>query len=316
MGAEMAEGADIADPAPGGPKGGGRRAVLVVNSRSRQGDRLYSESRALLLKKGFELAASHPVRDPSRIPEIIKEAVEGGERLIAVGGGDGTISSIVDFLAYKDVALGILPMGTANNFARGLGLPLELADAIEVIANGQPASIDLGKIGNNYFSNAVSLGLSATLHRASRDGIKRYFGRAGYLLSAVRSFAAHRPFRCRLEHDGATSELEALDMRIANGPFHGGMVAVPGADVESRDLVVRAIKGNSKWTLPRVWADIARGRPLDAAAVEIIRVRQLTVTAEPVQAVSVDGEVIAETPVTISVAAGALRVMVQQNPSN
>jgi YegS/Rv2252/BmrU family lipid kinase len=289
--------------------------VLVVNSRSRRGEQLYAEAEALLLKKGFELAGSYPVRDPGRIPEIVKEAVERGERLIAVGGGDGTISSIVDFLAYKDVALGLLPMGTANNFARGLGLPLDLAGAIDVIANGQAASIDLGKIGNNYFSNAVSLGLSATLHRASRDGGKRYLGRAGYLLSAVRSFAAHRPFHCRLEHDGVSSEFDALDMRIANGPFHGGMVAVPGADVESRDLAVRAIKGNSKWTLPRVWADIARGRPLDAAAVDIIRVRQLTVTAEPAQAVSVDGEVIAETPVTISVAAGALRVMVQQDLS-
>jgi YegS/Rv2252/BmrU family lipid kinase len=286
---------------------------LVVNSRSRRGERLYVDAKALLLKTGFELAASYPVRDPARIPEIVREAVERGERLIAIGGGDGTISSIVDYLAYQNVTLGILPMGTANNFARGIRLPLDLKAAVEVIAEGRPAMVDLGKLNNNYFSNAVSLGLSAAIHRASRDRTKRYFGRAGYLLAAVRSFSTHRSFRCLLEHDGATSEIEALDLRIANGPYHGGFVAVPGAGVESHDLVVRIIKGGSKWALVRSWTDIARGRSLDPATVEILRVRELTLTADPVQVVSVDGEIVTETPVTISVASKALRLMVPQD---
>jgi YegS/Rv2252/BmrU family lipid kinase len=289
-----------------------RRAVLVVNSRSRRGERLYAEAKALLLKKGFDLAASYPVHDPARIPELVREAVERGERLIVIGGGDGTISSIVDHLAYQNVVLGILPMGTANNFARGIGLRLDLKAAIEVIAEGEPAKIDLGKLNNNYFTNAVSLGLSAGVQRASRDWVKRYFGRAGYLLAAARSFANHRPFRCRLEHDGTTTEIDALDLRIANGPYHGGMVAVPGASVQSRDLVVRVIQGRSKWTLPRVWTDIVCGRSLDRSCVDLVRVRELTITAEPVQAVSVDGEVVTETPVTISVANKALRLMVLQ----
>ena len=305
-------GGDNNAPAPP-PCARERRAVLIVNSRARRGERLYAEAKALLLKKGFELAASHPVRDPARIPEIVKEAVERGERLIVIGGGDGTISSIVDYLAYQNVILGILPMGTANNFARGVGLPLGVKDAIEVIAEGQPARVDLGKLNNNYFSNAVSLGLSAAIHRASRDGSKRYLGRAGYLLAAVRSLATHRPFHCRLEHDGATTEIEALDLRVANGPYHGGMVAVPGADVESSDLVVRAIKGHSKWALVRVWTDIVRGRSLDSTITDILRVRELTITADPVQAVSIDGEVVTNTPVTISVASKALRLMVPQN---
>jgi YegS/Rv2252/BmrU family lipid kinase len=290
-----------------------RRGVLVVNSRSRRGQRLYAEAKTLLLRKGFELAASYPVHDPARIPEIVREAVERGERLIVIGGGDGTISSIVDRLAYRNVILGILPTGTANNFARGLGLPLDLDGAVEVIAHGRPVTLDLGKLNNNYFSNAVSLGMSAAIHRASRDRIKRYLGRAGYLLAAAQSLATHRPFRCRLQHDGSVTEFEALDVRIANGPYHGGMVAVPGASVASPDLVVRAIKGPSKRALLRVWTDIARGHSLDPNSVDILRVRQLTVTADPVQAVSVDGEVVTETPVTISVAGKALRVMVPQN---
>jgi YegS/Rv2252/BmrU family lipid kinase len=302
-----------AGDAPRQPEAAAARAVLVVNSRSRKGEQLYAEAEALLRKQGLELTASYPVHDPARIPVIVKEAVARGERLIVVGGGDGTISSIVDSLAYQDVALGILPMGTANNFARGIGLPLDVKEAIEVIARGKAATIDLGKIGDNYFSNAISLGLSAAIHRASHDRIKRYLGRTGYLLAAARSFASHRPFHCRLEHDGRTTELEALDLRVANGPYHGGLVAIPDASVESRDLVVRVIKGNSKWSLARVWTDIARGRPHDPAIVEILRVRRLVITAEPAQPVSADGEVVTQTPVTISVAGRALRLMVKQD---
>jgi YegS/Rv2252/BmrU family lipid kinase len=290
-----------------------RRAVLVVNTRARGGAQLYGQAKDLLVGEGFEIAAAYPVRDPARIPEIVREAVAGGERLIVMGGGDGTISSVVDYLAYRDVVLGIVPMGTANNFARAIGLPLNVRDAVEVIARGHTASIDLGKINNNYFSNAVSLGISASIHRGSPDQIKRWLGRAGYFLVAARRFAVHRPFRCRLEHDGRVTEVEALDLRIANGPYHGGVVAVPDASVDSRELAVRIIKGSSKWTLARVWANIYRGAAQDPAAVEILRVRELAISTDPQQPVSVDGEVVAQTPVRISVASQALRLMVPPN---
>lgn len=293
-----------------------RRAVLVVNTRARGGAKLYDQAKELLVDKGFDIAAAYPVRDPARIPEIVQDAVARGERLIVVGGGDGTISSVVDYLAYREVVLGIVAMGTANNFARAIGLPLDVGDAVKVIAEGQPVSIDLGKINNNYFSNAVSLGISASIHRGSPDRIKRLLGRAGYFLVAASRFAAHRPFRCRLEHDGQVTEIEALDLRIANGPYHGGMVAVPGAGVDSRDLAVRIIKGGSKWTLPRVWADIARGAALDPESVEVLRVRELAISTDPQQPVSVDGEVVAQTPVRISVASKALRLMVPRNFGN
>jgi YegS/Rv2252/BmrU family lipid kinase len=289
------------------------RAVLVVNSRARGGAALYGQAKDLLSAKGFELAAAYPVRDPARIPEIVQEAVARGERLIVIGGGDGTISSVVDYLAYRDVVLGIVPMGTANNFARAVGLPLNVSEAVGVIAEGHAARIDLGKINNNYFSNAVSLGISASIHRGSPDQIKRWLGRAGYFLVAARRFAVHRPFHCRLQHDGRVLEVEALDLRIANGPYHGGVVAVPTASVDSRQLAVRIIKGSSKWTLARVWANIYRGVAQDPASVEILHVGELAISTDPQQPVSVDGEVVAQTPVTISVAAEALWLMVPQN---
>src|SRR5690242_18809603 len=99
---------------------GERRAVLVVNTRSRSGRDLYADAKRLLTRAGLRIDAAYPVRDPVRLPEIVQGAIAQGHKLIIVGGGDGTISSVVDCFAHRDTVLGILPLGTANSFARAL----------------------------------------------------------------------------------------------------------------------------------------------------------------------------------------------------
>jgi diacylglycerol kinase family enzyme len=206
--------------------------------------------------------------------------------------------------------LGLIPMGTANNFARANRIPIELSDAVEVLASGRAAHVDLGRIDRTFFTNAVSIGLSSAVHRGSPDPLKRYLGRIGYLLTAVRKIAAYRPFQCRLELDGTPVETLAYDVRIANGPFQGGLRAVDSADVESGDLVVRVIRGPSKWNLGRVWARIGTHGMSDPAAEQTFRARTIAISATPQQNVSVDGEVLTQTPVEVAVAPGALQMMV------
>ena len=103
-----------------------RHAVLVVNTRSRHGARAYSEAKRRLAEAGMALDAAYPVRDAERLPEIVREEIAKGRKFIIIGGGDGTISSVVDHFAYTSVVFGVLPLGTANSFARTLGIPLDL----------------------------------------------------------------------------------------------------------------------------------------------------------------------------------------------
>lgn len=285
-------------------------AVLIVNTQSRRGERLYATAKREIARRGIGLAESYPVRDASRIPAVVAEAVAQGHRFIVVGGGDGTVSSSVASLADRDVVLGLLPMGTANNFARANGIPLDLAGAVEVLASGRTAEVDLGRVEQTAFTNAVSIGITSAIHRGSPDRLKRHFGRIGYMIGAAKQFASFRPFRCRLLLDGRPVETDAIDIRIANGPFQGGLRVMKEAKVDSGDLAIRVIKARSPWALARVWMGAGSGRTADPNLVETYRAREIEISAALPQDVSVDGEVVTRTPVRIRVDPGALRLLV------
>ena len=289
-----------------------RRAVLVVNTRSRSGRDLYAEARKLLTRRGLRIEAAYPVRDPGRLPEIVHGAIAQGHKLIVVGGGDGTISSVVDHFAYRDAALGILPLGTANSFARALGIPLDLAGAAEILTGGgKIADVDLGLLNDDYFANTAAIGLPALVGRSLPHGLKRWFGKFGYILTGAVLFARHKPFRAVLTE--ASREIaridDALDILIANGPYQGGVKVADEAHPESRDLVIRIVKGGRKTDLLRTWArPILNTRAADFT--EIIRAADLVIATDPPYYVSIDGEVVTRTPVRVSVARQALLLIV------
>src|SRR6185312_4497827 len=192
-----------------------RRAVLIVNTRSRRGARFYAHAKAELIAAGLTLDATYPVRHAERMPEVAREAIAHGHKFIIVGGGDGSISSVVDHFAYAPVVFGLLPFGTANSFARTLGIP------IDVLVHGKVADVDLGMIDGDYFANGSGIGLPAAVGRATPHGLKRWLGRLGYLLTAVNEFMHHRPFRCMVGIAGRERSFEALDVRIASGGYQG-----------------------------------------------------------------------------------------------
>ena len=156
-----------------------RRAVLVVNTLYRRGAYTYSEAKRQLKKAELMLDA-FPVRHPERIHEIVLDAIEQGRKFIIIGGGDGAISSVVDHFAYTRLVFGVLPLGTANSFACTLGIPLNLAGAIDVLINGKVADVDLGKINDDYFANGSSIGMPAVVGRATPHALKKWLGRAAY----------------------------------------------------------------------------------------------------------------------------------------
>src|SRR5215218_6995650 len=171
------------------------RVALIVNTRSRSGERTFFEALDRLQEMGVPLGATYAIRDPVRLPETVREVLDDGSdyRLLVLGGGDGSVSSVVDFLANREVVLGLLPLGTANDFARTLGIPSDIEGACQTIAAGKTVDVDLGLAGDNYFVNVASVGLGVEATRALSPWLKKSTGPLAYPAAAIKAFLSHEP---------------------------------------------------------------------------------------------------------------------------
>jgi YegS/Rv2252/BmrU family lipid kinase len=292
----------------------GRSPVLVINTRARRGRALAEAAPRLLADHGFTARRVIRVDEPSRLDAALAGALEMAPDLLVVGGGDGTVGSAVTHLAHRDVALGVLPLGTTNNLARSLGIPLRPAAATAVLTEGKVADVDLGRAGDRLFGNMVSIGVSVQVAGRVPHGLKRVAGRAAYPLTALRALPRHRPFRARVTAQGTTHEFWTHQLNIANGGFHAGRPLARDAGIDDRLLVAYRLGAAGRAHLVgSMLRHAATGSRLPLADDRFLAVSELTVETDPVLALDVDGEVVDTTPVTIAVVPNALRVMVPQN---
>lgn len=284
-------------------------AAMIVNAQSRKGQDQFEQACASL--KGLPCKVdAHPVHDPEQLDATVKKVLAKKPDLLILGGGDGTISGLVDHLVGTDTALGVLPLGTANSFARTLGIPLDLEGAVEVIRSGRLKRIDLGMIDSDYFANCAAIGISPQIAETVPHKLKRYLGRAGYLGWAALQYARFKPFTLIVDDGREVKRLTALEVRISNGRFQGGTELVDAARVDSGEIVVQAVTGHFKRRLLKNWgASVMR---LDARHDDTVdfKNKSLKIATEPPLPISIDGEVLAKTPVTAHIAAGVIEVMV------
>ena len=284
-----------------------KQAILIVNAASRSGADAFEQAREKLIAAGVELIEAKAIKNPKSMDGTVKRAIKKAPMVI-LGGGDGSLSSSVDFFLGTDTVLGVLPLGTANSFARTLGIPLDLDGAVDVIANGEPRSIDVGCINGDYFLNAAALGLAPMVAESVPHGLKRRLGRLGYLIWAGWSATSFNAFRLKVFDGRRTHRMWATEVRIANGRFHGGMELIESADVESGQIVVQAVRGRSVTRLG--WSYFASAMKLKARHVTTreFRGRKLVVSTKPPMTVSIDGEVAATTPLEVSAIPNAVTV--------
>ncbi len=288
-----------------------KEAVLVVNARSRKGRRLFRTAVVKLREAGITLISAHAVRRPRDLVPTVKAAVRAGAPMVIVGGGDGSLSSAVDELVEGDCVFALLPLGTANSFARSLGIPVDLDGAIATIATGRRRRVDLGVIDGDFYANGAAIGLSPLIGATVPHGLKRWLGRFGYLLWAIWWVYRFKPFRLVLEIEGERHEMEALEVRIANGPYHGGVEVVDAAVVDSGEIVVQAVVGRAKHRLIRNWLAVLTGSAGGKRQTVVdFHARKLRLITDPPLPISIDGEVVGHTPAVVEVAEGVIEVVV------
>ncbi len=286
-----------------------RSAAFIVNAKSRQGQRRFEEARAAMADLPFTIDA-HAVENPGDLCDVLARALAKQPDLVIIGGGDGTISGLVDQMVGKGVMLGVIPFGTANSFARTLGIPLDIAAAVDVLRTGKPRRIDLGMIDDDYYANCATLGIAPRIAETVPHGLKKVLGRFGYLAWAAWEFARFRPFTLIVGEGDTAQRLRVVEVRIANGPFHGGTEIVESAEVDSAQIVVQAVVGHVKRRLVANWAASLLRLPARHDDVREFHGRSIRLATEPPLPVSIDGEVLARTPITARIAAGVIEVMV------
>ena len=292
-------------------------AALIVNARSRTGEKAFDKASKLLSSLGVAIGASYALSDPARLPETVREAILEGHDPIILGGGDGSVSSTVDFLAHHHATLGLLPLGTANDFARTLHIPSNLEQACQAIAHGKVVDVDLGLAGDNFYVNVASVGLGVEVTRSLSPQLKKRIGPLAYPVAAIKAFFKHKPFAARLSFPDGDHEPvrydRLLQVAVGNGRFYGGgMVVAPGSGIDDRSLDVYAIRLGRRRDLLGVVRYLKSGDFVKSEGVDHFRTQRVRLETEPELPVNVDGELVAHTPEQFSVASNALRVLVPE----
>lgn len=299
----------MTDARPNPPSARFSRVALIVNTHSRRGGKLFEQARDLLTANGIDLATAAGVSRPDKMQAAVKQAVADGADLIIVGGGDGSIASTIGLLRGSDATFAALPLGTANSFARALGIGADLESAVATIAAGHSVPIDLAEINGHMFANSAAMGIPPLIGDTIPHWLKRWFGRIGYLAWAVRTFVRFRPFRVTVTTPQGAREHWATEVRLLNGQFTGGIKMSEEASFDSGTLMVQLVTGLSRWRLARNWLRKMAGSSVRDPEVLQFAARELTIAARPRQRISLDGEVLTRTPAKVSVHPQAVRVV-------
>jgi diacylglycerol kinase (ATP) len=227
--------------------------------------------------------------------------------VVAVG-GDGLVHQIANRLVKTETALGIIPAGTGNDFARGLRLPLDPDKAIDVIVNGADRQIDVGQANDRYFCSIAVLGLAANVNRRA-NRFKHFRVNALYTAVTVASVFLDRPLKFTICYDGLTRECYSWLIAIGNTWSSArGMALVPAARPDDGFLHACVVNGMGKiellYTFPRVFA----GRHIYSTGIDTFSGHEITISAESPCELFADGEYIGPLPVTLRAVPHALRV--------
>ncbi|MCF2527438.1 diacylglycerol kinase [Yinghuangia soli] len=241
--------------------------------------------------------------------ERLRSEVRGGVGSVVAVGGDGTVSLALQAVAGTGVPLGVVPIGSGNDFARTVGLPVgDAAAAVPVIAAGHTRDLDLGRVGNRWFGTVIASGFDSRVNeRANAMTWPR--GRMRYNRAVVAELPALGPIPYEIELDGKPLEVEAMLVAVGNGSsYGGGMKICPDADMTDGKFQITVVGACGRLELLRVLPRAYSGRHVDHPAVTTYEASVVSLSAPKVTAWA-DGERIAALPVTATTEPGALRLL-------
>jgi diacylglycerol kinase (ATP) len=286
-----------------------RSALFISNKNSGKADNELNVAVKILKDSGINLIEQES-ESPSHINDLIREN-RGIVDTVILAGGDGTMSSAAGALSECGLALGILPMGTANDLARTLKIPESIESAATIIANGCLHSIDLGKVNDRCFINAAHIGLGVKVNRNLTSDLKARWGRFSYARSLIDAFKSMRSYRADIVCDGEGFSVRSIHITVANGRFYGGGMALSKeASVDDHKLRIFSLEPQSFWNLLSHSVVILGGQLKDREGVWLRSGETIRIHTSRILDICADGEFISKTPAYFELQPNSLRVYV------
>ena len=296
-----------------------RLLTLVVNERSgggRAGRILPKVARRLreqVPTAELHIISSSSWTEAEKLTRAAALEARPGDALLVMG-GDGMAHLGLNAAAGTEATLGLIPAGTGNDFARGVGVPRTVDEAVGVIVAGRIRTVDLAHISNDtfprrYVGAVVSTGYDARVNR-STNHIRLRLGALSYGYIAMRELASFSPLHYAMIIDGVRRRQEAMLVAVSNtGVFGGGMRIAPDADPADGFLDVTVVGPVSRTTLLRLLPSMYSGAFVKHPCVEQFRARSIELAGEGLFVMG-DGEELGEVPVRVECVPGVLKVFV------
>ena len=237
------------------------------------------ELRTELARRGVERPLWYEVPKSRKVPKRVQEALDAGAELVIAWGGDGTVQRCIDVMAGSDAKLAVIPAGTANLFASNLGIPSNIAEAVDIGLHGATRTIDVGRMKGERFGVMAGAGLDARMIRDADGTLKDRLGRLAYVWTGLKG-ARSSTFGAKIEVDGVPwYEGEASLVLAGNlGKLFAGVEVFEDARPDDGQLELGIVRADGLLEWARTVARAAVGTPSESPFVQ--QTRASTVRAE------------------------------------
>ncbi len=288
-----------------------KKYLFIMNPRAGSARAVEDDLIELFAKKKCKLDIVKTKR-PLDAKRLAKKAI-GKYDVVIAGGGDGTINETINGLADSDTKLGIIPMGTENALAQGLGIPLDHVAAANIILKGKSRLFDLGKAKDRYFILTAGVGLDAKALSDVKPIIKKFLGRGSYPLSALKTILTHVPSKLEVWLDDQVLPRWGYFVVIGNVKYYGStMELAQYAEPDDGYLDVCIFKRTDVINMFKYFVSAASKGfiPLtDFPNIEYFKVKKMKIKSKKPALAHTDAEIIGSTPLTIKIHPKAIKVI-------
>ncbi len=284
-----------------------KRALLLRNAKARRGQESMTPVLQRLETGGLDVTEE----TFEALPEIARDIVRLRHMadLVIVCGGDGSVSSAALAAMESGLPLGIIPMGTANDLARTLGIPMDLAGAADVIARGETRRVDVGTVNGHAFFNVASIGLSSDLAQSLDPMLKKRFGRLGYAVAALKVLTRASRFGARITEKGRTIDVETYQIAVGNGRHYGGgNVVEENAEIDDGHLDLYSLEMPNLWKLALMLRSFRSGTHGAWREVRTAKCIEFDIETSKPRPINTDGEIVTATPAHFKVHPKAIAI--------